>query len=154
MESGATSGFSLAEGADLARVHPDELWLGYLALGGAATLDEFRREIGARGELPRREHNLIAQALNEWFLDHSIDTFPVAYAPAAPVGNGAGFRSSPEIENSRRVRRLAEQTRARTARTKRESLRLHEATALLLATCGSLTTAREVTAREERHTAV
>ena len=76
--SGPGSGFTLSEGWDLSGLPLSGLWLNYFALGGNAS--PTRVAAYARG-LPRPDsyqHNMIAQALNEYFTDRGED-HPVAY---------------------------------------------------------------------------
>lgn len=77
---------SLAEGAALARISISELWERYFAIGGTADAAELSARIDDDA-VSDHEHNLIAQALNEVFLDRGED-HPVAYRPR-PADNGA-----------------------------------------------------------------
>jgi hypothetical protein len=54
----------------------EELWLAYLALGGVARLATVRSYL--RGETTDIEYDVLAQALNERFLDQG-DDHPVPY---------------------------------------------------------------------------
>lgn len=56
----------------------EDLWVRYLGLGGAADIENFRRYLAGGPELGRGEHNTIAQALNERYLDAGAD-HPVPY---------------------------------------------------------------------------
>ncbi len=71
-------GFSLSDGWDLSGLTLTQLWLRYLALGGTASPAQL--EAYARGRLrpDTYQHNLIAQAINEHFLDRGED-HPVSY---------------------------------------------------------------------------
>ena len=73
-----STGFSLSEGWDLSGLTLTELWLRYLGVGGSAT--PARLAAYARGELHpgSHQHNLIAQAMNEYFTDRGED-HPVGY---------------------------------------------------------------------------
>lgn len=73
-----TAGLSLRDGSDLCGLDSRELWLRYLALGGSAALSTFNAYLAADYEPNAREHDVIAQVLNEAFLDLGIDAFPVA----------------------------------------------------------------------------
>ena len=53
-------------------------WMGYFAVGGNAPLVEVERWLSTAAELPPREHNLLAQALNEGFVDRGLN-HPVRY---------------------------------------------------------------------------
>jgi hypothetical protein len=69
---------SLSDGLRRSGLTPAELWLRYYAVGGDA--GELEVEAYALGLLrpDAYEHNLIAQALNEYFLDCHED-HPVSY---------------------------------------------------------------------------
>lgn len=74
------AGLTLSEGMELAGLDVLQLWGRYVAVGGAAdaaALDDL-----VRGRIPcsPHEHDLIAQAINESFLDLGSDSFPVAYS--------------------------------------------------------------------------
>ena len=83
-----STGFGLADGFALAGGDLAELWWRYVAVGGRADRNELHRRMHAEVTVDGREHNLIAQALNELFMDRQIPTFPVAYraelAPPSP----------------------------------------------------------------------
>jgi len=76
--SGPSPGFSLCDSWDLSGLTLHELWLRYLALGGTAS--PARVEAFARGLLrpDSYQHNMIAQAINEYFIDRGED-HPVSY---------------------------------------------------------------------------
>lgn len=72
------AGLSLRDGFDLSGADVQDLWVRYVALGGcepAARLAEF---IDTDADGSPREHDIIAQALNEAFLDKGMTEFPVA----------------------------------------------------------------------------
>jgi hypothetical protein len=71
-------GFSLSDGWDLSGLTLTELWLSYLAVGGTAT--PARLAAYAHGMLrpDSHQHNMIAQAINEYFTDRGED-HPVSY---------------------------------------------------------------------------
>ncbi|HEY2286267.1 MAG TPA: hypothetical protein VGH88_11045 [Streptosporangiaceae bacterium] len=83
--SSERSGLSLFDGLQRSGLTPAELWLRYYAVGGDA--GEVEVEAYTLGLLHPdvHQHNLIAQALNEYFLD-SHEDHPVSYRelPAAP----------------------------------------------------------------------
>jgi hypothetical protein len=56
-----------------------ELWVKYVALGGAAGLDEFTRWLGGDGPISRYEHDIIAVALTEHFTESGFG-HPIDYA--------------------------------------------------------------------------
>jgi hypothetical protein len=72
-----TPGLTLADGLDLAGISEEQLWARYMALGGDATLPELRAHVIDPG-IDDYEHDVIAQAINEYFLDSGQD-HPVAY---------------------------------------------------------------------------
>ncbi len=76
------SGLSLQEGMRLSGMTFPELWLRHIAVGGTA--GELELEAYVLGLLvpDNYQHNLIAQAINEYFLDIG-DDHPVAYRDAA-----------------------------------------------------------------------
>lgn len=50
----------------------EQLWLGYLSVGGAKSMGHMVAEL--RGDdLPEREYDVIAQALNDHFVEHGIN---------------------------------------------------------------------------------
>ena len=72
------SGLSLQEGMRLSGMSYRELWLRHVSVSG--TIGEFELEAYVLELLvpDDHQHNLIAQALNEYFLDHGQD-LPVGY---------------------------------------------------------------------------
>lgn len=76
--SSTSTGFSLSEGWDLSGLTLTELWLRYLAIGGTAS--PARLAAYAHGLLrpDSYQHNMIAQAINEHFIDRGED-HPVSY---------------------------------------------------------------------------
>lgn len=71
------SGLSLADGMDLAGLDYPQLWASYVEVGGSGSLADLRRHV-AFGTDDDHEHNLIAHAINEAFVDMDAD-HPVAY---------------------------------------------------------------------------
>ncbi|QGK68301.1 hypothetical protein GIY23_00840 [Allosaccharopolyspora coralli] len=69
---------TLAEGMRLSRLSYTELWTRCLALGGSGTVAQLRRHVEGDECLDNHEHNIIAQALNETYLEQGRD-HPVAY---------------------------------------------------------------------------
>lgn len=76
------SGLSLRDGLDLSGLSFGQLWLLYASVGGAG--DELDIEAYVLGLLApdSYEHDVIAQALNEHFLNRGED-HPVAYSREA-----------------------------------------------------------------------
>jgi hypothetical protein len=64
------SACTLRAGFSLSRMTPHELWAASLGLGGSMRLDELVATLDLRREPPRSEHDIVAAALNDWFLDH------------------------------------------------------------------------------------
>jgi hypothetical protein len=63
---------------DLSGIDISELWLRYLAIGGNGTEAELSFHVRSEECADDHEHNLIAQAINEAFLDRG-DDHPVGY---------------------------------------------------------------------------
>jgi hypothetical protein len=78
------SGISLLDGLRLSGMTFPELWLRYVAVSG--TIGELELEAYVLGLLvpDNYQHNLIAQALNEYFMELGQD-HPVAYHDTAIV---------------------------------------------------------------------
>lgn len=81
------AGFGLADGMDLAGLDYPTLWIRYVALGGNGTAEELRHHVTSGSCDDAAEHNVIAQAINEAFLERG-ENHPVAYQhlPSPPVG--------------------------------------------------------------------
>ncbi|QFZ20759.1 GAF and ANTAR domain-containing protein [Saccharothrix syringae] len=73
-----TPHLSVADGLRQLRLSDTELWNRYLALGGTGDLTRLRHHAHGNDCPDRHDHNIIAQALNEAFLDQGHD-HPVAY---------------------------------------------------------------------------
>lgn len=69
---------SLFEGLQRSGMTPAELWIKYYAIGGDAAELEVEAYVLGLLSPDDYQHNLIAQALNEYFLDHHED-HPVRY---------------------------------------------------------------------------
>ena len=74
----STSDFSLRDGMDLAGIGLDDLWVRYLSLGGNNDRGQLGSHITAQTCPDPHDHNVIAQAINEPFLERGQD-HPVAY---------------------------------------------------------------------------
>jgi hypothetical protein len=70
---------SLRAGLALSGLSHDELWLRCLAVGGTFSRDGLEAVLGGRMPLTRYEHNVVAQALNDCFVERG-QNHPVAYA--------------------------------------------------------------------------
>ena len=78
---------TLAEGLHDSGLSYENLWTRYFALGGSRTLDNMRDRIDNPDmDTDDAEHNVIAQALNDYFVEQGKD-HPVAYRnlPGPPV---------------------------------------------------------------------
>ncbi|MBV9594924.1 MAG: hypothetical protein JO147_14140 [Actinobacteria bacterium] len=71
-------GLSLHDGLLAAGIGYSELWSRYLALGGTETFDELRGHVETDIDRDDNQHNVIAQALNDVFVDRG-QNHPVAY---------------------------------------------------------------------------
>jgi hypothetical protein len=71
-------GLTLREGLDLAGIGIDDLWQRYVALGGDGTRARLEWQVDRPDSADDHEHTLIAQAINEVFLERGAD-HPVAY---------------------------------------------------------------------------
>lgn len=69
---------SLAEGLALSGLSAAELWRRCHGIGGVGDLAEVREHLGAHTCPDDAEHNVIAQALNDVFVERGMD-HPVAY---------------------------------------------------------------------------
>ena len=56
-----------------------DVWFGYIAVGGDASLRVVRAWLAGTAEPGDRDHDLMAQALNDRFLDEGLN-HPVAYS--------------------------------------------------------------------------
>ena len=76
------AGLSLRDGLDLSGLTHSQLWLLYVGIGGSASANELAELIAHDDDvettLDVHDHNVIAQALNEHFLDLDQD-HPVGY---------------------------------------------------------------------------
>lgn len=72
-------GAVLRAGIAHAEITFDVLWAGYFALGGMASPDQLRQIIDGNRVPSHLDYDLIAQAINETFLDQGGD-HPVPYA--------------------------------------------------------------------------
>jgi hypothetical protein len=72
-------GLTLAEGMTRSGMTVDQLWLRYLGVGGDAGEMEVEAYLLGLLRVDPFEHDLIAQALNEYFIDHG-GNHPVAYS--------------------------------------------------------------------------
>ncbi len=78
MTPDGSDGLSLADGMARSGMRYDELWLRQLGLGGDAGLLEVEAYVLGLLGTDRYHHDVLAQALNECFLERGED-HPVAY---------------------------------------------------------------------------
>jgi hypothetical protein len=55
-----------------------DVWIGYFAVGGNGAPIDVERWLAGDGDVPLREHNLLAQALNDRFTHGGLN-HPIAY---------------------------------------------------------------------------
>jgi hypothetical protein len=80
-------GLSLQNGMARSGMRFEELWLGQLALGGEAGRLEVEAYVLGLLAVDAYQHDLLAQALNECFLDRGED-HPVGYWSSASTERG------------------------------------------------------------------
>jgi hypothetical protein len=80
-------GLSLLDGMIRSGMTYDELWVGQLALGGEVGRLEVEAYVLGLLVADQHRHDLLAQALNERFIDRGED-HPVGYWAAAPTETG------------------------------------------------------------------
>jgi hypothetical protein len=85
---------SLIEGMLAANLDYGSLWTRCFALGGDTTVAELRDIVETITEPDDHQHNIIAQALNELFLDRG-DDHPVAYRHLAEVERRHNWHNLP-----------------------------------------------------------
>lgn len=141
-----STGFGLADGFALSGGDLAELWWRYMAVGGRADRNELHRRVRGEVVVDGREHNLIAQALNELFMDRQIPTFPVAYRSEAVPGR----RTSRPSTTSAQARQWSGLARQRSAAASRRSVHLHLVAAQLMQTSGQLQFARAARRRADQ----
>ena len=71
-------GLTLADGMQKAGLTYPELWERYIAIGGAGAVDDLRDHVENSSCSDDHEHNVIAQALNDVFVERG-QNHPVAY---------------------------------------------------------------------------
>ena len=84
-----TTKLTLADGQRQLALTDTELWTRYLALGGSGDIRRLRDHVLAVDCPDDHEHKVIAQCLNDAFVERGYD-HPVAYHhPEMPDGHGA-----------------------------------------------------------------
>lgn len=125
-------GFSLADGFGLSGRDIEDVWWRYAANGGTADLDLFTDRVHGRCVCGADEHDLIAQTLNECFLDSGVTVFPVRYVGVPP--SPAAVVAAPETG----PRARATEARMRGAVAARQAALLHLTAARLMQRSGKL----------------
>ena len=62
----------------------DQLWADYMGMGGEATPTQVADYLDGTAEISRHDHNMVALALNEVYLDRGGD-YPVPYMDDDPT---------------------------------------------------------------------
>jgi hypothetical protein len=73
------SEMSLRAGLALSGLTYEQLWAGYIGLGGTLERDQLRASLEGKSPLGSYEHDMVAQALNDHFTERGLN-HPVAYA--------------------------------------------------------------------------
>jgi len=82
--TGAGAGFSLPDGWELSGLTLDELWLRYITIGGTTGKAQLAAYLHGQATPDGDEHDTIAQAINEHFIDQGGD-HPVTYENIPPL---------------------------------------------------------------------
>jgi hypothetical protein len=144
--------FTLRDGMDLAGIGLEQLWLRYVAIGGSGDLACLALSVLEIDPPDEHEHNLIAQALNEAFIDEGQGTFPVGYSgPVASSRPPTAFRAggSPARARSLELRRQAALAGLRSAAAAQQAAELHATAAKLMQASGNLRFACRADARAQ-----
>jgi hypothetical protein len=78
MREGAPPFESIQEGFQYTKLSVYDVWVIYYALGGTATSDQLRTYLRDEGSLGEAQQRVLAQSLNELFIDAGCD-HPVPY---------------------------------------------------------------------------
>ena len=71
-------GLGLAAGRDRLGIGFRDIWIAYFGVGGNGTSDQVERWLSGIDDVPSRDHNFLAQVLNEEFAERGGD-HPVRY---------------------------------------------------------------------------
>lgn len=137
-----STGFGLADGFQLAGGDLAELWWRYVAVGGGCDMAELGRRVRGQQPIDDREHDLIAQALNEMFVDLRAPSFPVAYTTTRQVPASRPAPALTAWTKGAEARRWAGMARRRSIEANRRSIELHLEAARLMQVSGQLHFAR------------
>jgi hypothetical protein len=69
----------LRAGLAMSDLELGELWMAYVGLGGTMEMDEVKAILRGEREPTANDHNVLAQALNDYFTERGQD-HPVPYA--------------------------------------------------------------------------
>ena len=69
----------LRAGMEFLGLTPEQLYIVYFAVGGSKPIREFTSWLDGTGEIPAHEHDQVAAALNDAFLDRGLGQ-PVRYS--------------------------------------------------------------------------
>lgn len=72
------SAIVLRAGLALGQMSVEQLWVSYLAVGGTMSSAELIQTLLGRREICDYQHDMLAQALNDHFVDLGLN-YPVAY---------------------------------------------------------------------------
>jgi hypothetical protein len=73
-------------------VSAEALWVGYISVGGGAPFAQIERWLATTDPVPAREHDMMAQALNDWLIDtDNLQRVPYADSLDPAVGEPAGL---------------------------------------------------------------
>lgn len=140
-------GFNLEDGAQLSGMSLPELWWRYVALGGESSPHALAAQIGGAAPVSRQEHNLIAQAINEGFLEAGTGDFPVAYVDSTELPVGTEGSGRPTALSRVEMRYRAAEARRRSAEASRQAAMLQLASAKLLRVGGRVAQAEGAASR-------
>ena len=73
------AGSSLAAALSTTELDVSQLWLRYFAVGGGCSRQALKSYLAGTIDWSAHEHDVVALALNEYFLEHGLD-HPVRYA--------------------------------------------------------------------------
>lgn len=84
---GAQTGATLRHALQLTGWTLDELWIAATGIGGALSRGDVKAIAAGHRAASRSEHDVLAAALNDWFVDHQQD-HPVAAWSERGVAEG------------------------------------------------------------------
>src|SRR5687768_17982432 len=84
----------LRAGMQFLEITPEQLWIVYFAVGGSTPLREFTGWFDGTGEIPPKEHNQVAAAINDVFLDRGLGQSTDMVRPTKDEPSTASFAST------------------------------------------------------------